>query len=135
MHAQLQVLLQPIVPTTRLPRVGVETQAQRLSEIVQLQPRRPERGHDRRVVDDLTGDPFTLRSEQEVRMRRRRGRIPDDEKGDVHLGRIGEDGIGFEFNSLTGGEDDFSAVEFFLRDEVGFWVSFVVSSCWTRGGD
>lgn len=36
MHAQLQVLLQSVVPTTRLPTVRVETQTQGLSKVVQL---------------------------------------------------------------------------------------------------
>lgn len=47
---------------------------------------------------------------------RRSGRgIADDEEGDVHVLSVLEDRVGFEFDGFASGEDDFSAVEFFLE--------------------
>lgn len=66
-------------------------------------------------MDDLTSDPLGLRSEQEIGMGRCGGRVADDKEGDVDLVGVGEDRIGFEFDSFAGSQDDFPAVEFFLE--------------------
>lgn len=66
-------------------------------------------------MDDLTSDPLGLRSKQEIGMGRCGGRVPDDEEGDVDLVGVGEDRVGFKFDGFTGGQDDFSAVELFLK--------------------
>lgn len=66
-------------------------------------------------MDDLTSDSLGLRSKQEIGMGRCGGWVADDEEGDVDLVGVGEDRVGFEFDGLTGGQDDFPAVELFLE--------------------
>lgn len=65
-------------------------------------------------MDDLGGDPFALRTEEEIGVGRGGGGVADDEKGDVDGGGVGEDGVGFELDGFARGDDDFFAVEFFL---------------------
>ena len=54
-------------------------------------------------MDDLTRDPLGLSSEEEVGVSCSGGRITDDEKGDVDGRGVFEDGVGFEFDELSGG--------------------------------
>jgi hypothetical protein len=70
-HADPQILLQAVIPAPRRPCLGIERQAERLPKAVQLQSGRPERGQNRRIVNDLGGYFECSSSEEKIRMRSR----------------------------------------------------------------
>lgn len=66
MHPHLQVLFQTVIPTSRLPAVGVERYRDGLAKVVQLETGRSQGGHDGSVVNSLIRDLSGSSSENEI---------------------------------------------------------------------
>ena len=71
MQSQIEILSDPIQPRIRIPRLGKEGYRNGLSIIVQRQSDCSYGIHHRRVVNDEYGNVESVRSQEEIRMRRR----------------------------------------------------------------
>merc|ERR1711916_176442 len=83
----LCVRLDLLVERVRPPPLVEEHNRDREPKVVQLEPTRARRIHDRRVVDHLDLNTCLLRTHHKVRVRRRTKRVPHNQKPNVLLPR------------------------------------------------
>lgn len=122
-QAKPHVLADALEPRVRAPVLGPERDADRLAKVVPSEAARAERSGDRRIVDDAHVDrrrrARARRLERacahnQVRVRRRRQRVADDQERDVARVRRKQDIVRLELHRLAVRERHFFFVEFFL---------------------
>ena len=115
MQPDRRVLGHAVVEAGRLPGVREEAHADRLPEVVQLQPARADRVHDARVVDAARRDAQRARAQQQVRVRRRPERVAHDQERHVFRRRVAQDLVRARLDQLADREQHGAPVEGFLR--------------------
>ena len=115
MRPELRILAHAIVEAVWAPRVGEEDERDGLAEVVQLQTARADRVHDGRVVYDARRDAERPGAEEDVGVRRRAKRVPDDKESDVLIVGVSQDLVAFRFDHVTISKDEGLAVKLFLN--------------------